>query len=272
MKKSVLSMVIMAMILCTFLSGCFMFGMPGNNDTNRRNDSTIAPSPKDWPIRVSPSPDDIKPTPSQDDIKPTPSQDDKTHFNAYYTVLSNALAEHGSGTTISNADGSKSFKGILYAELIDFDNDGVPELLFLYGNTAGPYSAVCVVYGYFDPSAVQLGKYDMYLNHMFVNIIESRTGESFLNYNYEDYAETYDTYFTLQNGFWTEVMNRAYFEDDFYDDEPEWYVNGNSVSQQAYNDALETYLAINRSREISMFDDNLYTVNAVLSFLESMIS
>ena len=187
-----------------------------------------------------------------------------------------AINEFGTGSRETNDYGEPIFKGVIYAELIDFDNDGVPELLYIHGDESAPASAVCVIYRYSTESVDLLGSYHLYLNHLWISIAESKNGISYLCYSDGDSFGLYDSYYTIIDEQWTEVLSLAHHIEEIYDndgdwlrDEFEWFVNGNNVTEQVYNDALEIDLEIANIRQINIFDDSFFTVNDVLNELEN---
>lgn len=238
--------------------------------------------PKDTPPPIESTPEPpMKPeSPALPEIELEHNQEKiemEDVYRAFYVLLSAAVSEHGVGALDTNADGSPQLRGVLYAELIDFDNDGVPELLFLYGDETFFASAVCVVYKYSQGTVEQLGNYGLYLNHAMVSIAESQNGAAYLCYGEGDSFAWSDHYYTLVNSDWIEVLSLSYFVvDEVYDsngdwlrDDFAWFVDGNEVSEQEFENALETYLGIVNIHLINIFDDLYETVTNVLITLEN---
>ena len=64
-------------------------------------------------------------------------------YEAYYDELSAVADNNGIGFDIVEREYyPSSFLGLAYAELIDFDNDGLPELLYFVGDGANNTYAV----------------------------------------------------------------------------------------------------------------------------------
>ena len=221
-------------------------------------------------------------TPANDDSPslPTDTTDDVilAAYRAYYKLLSTAIEEHGIGR-FERVEYETIINGIVYAELIDFDNDGVVELLYIYGNNEVFASATCVIYRYSEGSIELLESYDVNHFHMNINVGSAHNGTSFLCYM--DYADfwLYDTFFSIVNKKWGEVLSLelnviGIYDDDqnWLGDEFEWFVNGNSVTEQEYYDSLNTYIGNGDVRTINILEDNTATIDTVLTFLNDGIS
>jgi hypothetical protein len=223
-------------------------------------------------IIASPPVPTPEPTPAP---LPTPPFLRNDVFAAYHELLLSLISEFGVGNNVT-IEHAPYFEGVIYAELIDFDNDGIPELLVIRGEESFPASAVCLVYRYTTGGVELLGSYGLYLNHAWVSIVESRNGTSYLCYSGGDSFGVDDTYYTIVDGFWIEVLNRAFYIEEIYGDnwewlrdEHEWFVNGHSATEQEYNDALESNIGNADIRFINFFDDIFHTVNEVLTTLEN---
>jgi len=217
-------------------------------------------------------------TTSETTPEPNPQDAINAVYASYHELLSSRIAEFGLGRRETDASNAPFIRGVIYAELIDFDNDGVPELLLIRGDEGMPASAVCYVYRYTMDGIELLESYGLYLNHAWISIVEASNGTSFLCYSGGDAFGIDDTYYTIVDGSWVEVLNRAHYENEIYDnngywlrDEFEWFVNGNSVNEQAYNNALESHLGIVTSSQISIFDDIFHIVHDVLAELKARI-
>ena len=209
-------------------------------------------------------------------------------YRAYYEFLSGAVAEHGPGHRVDNIHGGENFRGVIYAELIDFDNNGVPELLLIYGSDVAPYSADCVVYGYSRGFIEELGRYELYLNHLMLDIALSHDGSSFLIHNFGDSFGNDAYYYTFVNNQWIQVLNRGYIIHEIEDnagnwlrDEYEWYIDGRNVSEQEFNRVADVDLGIIDVRDINIFIDvrdiNIFndpfdSVDNLLVYLEMKIA
>jgi len=195
-------------------------------------------------------------------------------YATYYKLLSAAVSEYGTGGKSTNTDGSPQIKGVIYAELIDFNNDGLPELLFMYGDDNFFASAFCVIYTYSSGAVELLESYHLYLNHATIGIAESRNGITYLLFGAGDSFAWSDFYFTLIDGYWTEVLSLEYFINEIYDDdwnwledETEYYVDGVEVSEHVFDNALRTHLGVVNLRYLNIFDENYKTVDNVLVWL-----
>jgi len=219
-------------------------------------------------------------------------------LEAYYEVLKTAVDEYGYG------DG---FNGVVYADLVDLDNDGIPELIYIHGNGNDDMDGEVEVrvYGYSE-CLVLYTSYQLYPTHTNeVRKATCRGGLSYLTYSEVGGLDGFDDYYTIENGVWTLALSldwrekTDFLEEPGIDDDPdmwleywnEFYVNGNLVNLELYRNAPETELGITSERTLwnwwgYMGDDYVYngaddwyiditeywnTVPVVLTALESLI-
>ena len=199
------------------------------------------------------------------------SADQSAAYQAYYDVLKATVDTYGikahpwSG---ENWDLTPLHKGIYYAELIDFDNDGTSELLFVYSDGVHSFQEIIMVYS-FTGSAVELFRgtaFQDYEGASYYSVMKGTDNTLYLKYS-SIYLGISEEYYALKNGAWTKVFIRE-LVDNYYDDAPlEWYINGSKVSEQVYNSRTEeSELGITSGR--GLLSDTA-TVNAVLSALDA---
>ena len=123
---------------------------------------------------------------------------------AYYDILRAAVNESG----YVNENTYTWYKGIFYAELIDFDNDGIPELIYASMPDA-IMPPVISVYGY-------LGEATLLFTEQLIRssgpatrsmIAMGRNNEKYLHI--DEHSGPYtdgSIYYTVNNGNWIEVL------------------------------------------------------------------
>jgi hypothetical protein len=167
-------------------------------------------------------------------------------YSAYSDILRAVIEEHGIGNIISSAWNANA--GIVHAELIDFDNDGIPELLYVYVNKEEQYTRIFVViYGYQNGKAELLDEYELWFTHVGYDIAIDQHGISYFYYHSLYSFDSVRYYYTMVDGEWTRVLMQNWEVNAMIDDTDKWFVNGLEVDRQAYNKALED-LSIVRSR------------------------
>ena len=173
-------------------------------------------------------------------------------YTAYYNTLTKAIEEYGFG------DDEYGYSGVVHAELIDFNNDGMPELLFLYVDEALDMDiwTGIKVYGYLDGIVCHYSN-SFYPNHESFGIATGIDGLSYLCYREYDSYEVYYIYYSVVRSQWKQVLVLYWVDADWDggwnqewggDYEINYYVNGNSVSEQAYDNALELELGVTNVR------------------------
>jgi serine/threonine protein kinase len=198
-------------------------------------------------------------TDTPDPVLPTPDPDSNSVgndiYSAYYAILRAAVDEHG----ISIEDGIVYPDGVHYAELLDFDNNGIPELVYSIGDYYGMGSNVRI-YG-FSEQADLLYEEHQWVGQghgMTIHIATDGSGISYLvehhfHHHYSGLGETYN-YFTIRDGQWVKVLT-LHTEREIYDDDPwygEWtyYVNDTEVSMSIYGTTPARELGIVFEREL----------------------
>ena len=215
-------------------------------------------------------------------------------YRAYYDVLTAAVEEHGAGSHMSIPDGRSVFGGVVYAKLVDFDNDGIPELIYIYGtydtDEDEPSMAMwtstrnLVIYGFsgraeriFSSSSGYDGLTGEHSRSWYV--ATSRDGNNyFVIHDSSDYGSNTD-YMRLTNRNWTTVLNlsgRFNFEAEMAGELDVFfvYVNGNRVSRQEYERAPERELGIDDRQGFEFWRDGMTfpTVSAVRAELRGGIA
>ena len=244
-------------------------------------ETTITPRPKPPPNRApTPEPMPIpEPTPTP---KPTPTPGLKPHgpyipivpdtsllgktplpvLEAYYEVLRAAVDEFGFGD-------DAGFGGVVFADFVDLDNDGIPELILIHGNhdeiDYEDYWRVEVkIYGYTEGLILHTS-YFLYPTHTNeVRKATCRYGLSYLTYSEVGGLCGFDKYYSVVNGEWTLALSLTWgeksaddllvypgFDDDYgMDVWNDFCVNGNSVNWESYRNAPETELGIVSERTL----------------------
>ena len=158
------------------------------------------------------------------------------------------------------------YSGVVNAELIDFDNDGLPELLIIYSDGNSHYCDTWAIYGY-------TGTVELYHEAIFgfeggsgcdVEIALSDNGKKYLvsgDYYYVFDDEREYTYSTLVDGSWETVMTRSVSITDeskgwdyVGDFQWQWFVNEKAVTEIAYASAPVSELGI-----VDMYSIPFYT-------------
>jgi len=229
------------------------------------------PSPTSSPIETPPSPTPLEPyipiMPDTELLSETPL----FVLEAYYEVLKTAVDEYGYGDGVN---------GVVFADFVDLDNDGIPELIFIYGNGNDDMDGEVAVrvYGY-SGRLVLHTSYRLLPTHTNeVRKATCRNGLSFLTYSDVSGLDGFDKYYTVVNGAWTLALSLTWntkaerFEEldidvgsdmweEFwhqFDDDPdmwldfwnEYYVNGNLVNLDLYSNAPEMELGITSERTL----------------------
>jgi hypothetical protein len=223
------------------------------------------------PLPVRPGEED------NDDIAAgQPGVDLNAVFNAFHEQLSLAVAENGLGRREEDESGAPLIRGVIYAELIDFNNNGVPELLYIYGDVNFFASAICEIYRYSMGSVELLASYDLYLNHAWINVVDAQSGNSYICHSSGDHDFFFESFYSIIDNQWVEVLNRSFVIDEIYDndgywlvDDPEWFINGISVTEQQYYDVFIEYFGNVEMRHLNIFDERYYVVEMLLLYLES---
>jgi hypothetical protein len=216
--------------------------------------------------------------PGEIDEEGQPNDEFLSVNSAYYTVLTAAVSEFGMGSMIMEGDYiSRSYSGVIYAELIDFDIDGVKELIYIHICEQSPWLIYVTVYGYINDKAEILYKQSFIDDIAIIGIATELMGSSYLHIS-GPFSGTnpigFDDYFyTIVDGMWTEVLSRSWFEEGLWGEgEEEWYVNEEIVGVGYYKFVLLQQLGILNQRVVYDFWDlgsfNLKSVQTVIELLE----
>ena len=187
-------------------------------------------------------------------------------YKAYIELINSLIDTYGIG--FNHAVGvsrvTDSYSGVVYAELIDFNNDGLPELLIVFNYEHDNKHDIWAVYGY-KGDVKQYCK--LFIGGEGVSISDaeiatSGNGNRYLVYTDENnlYGEEYKHYyFTAGYGSWYSALTRSVSISDEYkqslinDYQWQWIINGYSVSENEYETAPETNLGILDARTIPVF-------------------
>ena len=268
-------LVIIAALLTFALPKAFVGGdISGDKPYGDQKDPPVEdPSAEDLPAEGQPGGDQ-------------PEEKDETEsildiYEVYYGVLSSAVDKFGVGKVIDDA-GYLTYSGVIYAELIDFNNDGVPELLFIHFPVDPSNQEINFkVYSYLSGTAELLfheyhfrdfdmnGAVNGYIatNRKNISYFMIRTSSP----EWSKGQSLTDTYFTIENERWAEVLKRSWsngFEEMIA---PGQWVNENPVSESMFTDAPETHLGIVEHRTIyGNFDGKDFDMSSVQLILDDL--
>ena len=212
-------------------------------------------------------------------------------YRSYYDILRTAIDEYGIGISYVVLEdmaeyGFEAPTGVYYAELIDFENSGLPVLLYVFDDGtmfSFMFGSHCYVYGYNNRAerwfSGDIGAEGGYGSD--VSIETSRSGLIHLKHEEELAAsgDMYDTYYTVVNNEWVVSLERKY--EDGFDfltgiyNEARWLVNNNPVNERDYHSAPGSILGITESRYVRgqwPYPENTDAVYAVLAELEAKIA
>jgi serine/threonine protein kinase len=183
-------------------------------------------------------------------------------YAAFYEVLSGAVREHGrpiSHELLMRND------GVSYARLLDFDGDGVPELVFLIDSDESGYrwqtEQELRIYSFVDGEAVRSYTLEEVSQTPF-SFAFTENNRAFLRLDHIWNIEN-ATFHAHRNGAWVEALNMEgatrYYADEFF-------VDGEEVSEEDYFNAPETRLGIVR-HEFTSDEEDFDTVTETLNTL-----
>ena len=239
---------------------------------------------------------DVSPKPTGD----VPNDDFDTEpntlldaYRAYYELIESLIDTYGVGYNPGSSDFVRdldlwwtyTYSGVVYAEFIDFDNDGQPELLVILNDGGAIWSDIWAIFGY-------TGQVELYCERYIgfeggggadAKIATSRNGVTYLEY--ADYFGVYDDeweyyYYTVVDGSWRTAMTRSAMITDesrvTYNFQWQWLVNGDPVSENEYEMAPETLLGVTGIRQIpfyTRYEEDLDTKNArAYDFIYSLLA
>ena len=190
-------------------------------------------------------------------------------YRTYYDILSAAVNGYGLGAVEQNSI-PNLYSGVIHAELIDFNNDGLPELLYAYNDGSDKFWVHFAVYGFGSGKAELLDTYTVAPTHLGVNIALNQDGLAYLHYLEINAFNKSDSYYTLIDGEWTSVLELYLSTEDVEDAVVDWFVNGNEVDELEYDSSLKA-LGIVSSRELWWGNHgvDLDTVQMLLSELKT---
>ena len=182
----------------------------------------------------------------------------------YYELIESLIDDYGVGyNQVSNGyEGDLDFwwrsvyRGIVYAELIDFDYDGIPELIVIFNNGVGLGADLWNIYGYNRNIELYYSTYSGGDGGSYseIEIALSSDGARYLVCvdNYEVYDnELYYSYYTVEDGAWYTALTRSFSitDESRHGSNREgfqwqWLVNGYEVGENEYETAAETELGI----------------------------
>jgi len=194
-------------------------------------------------------------------------------YMAYYDLIESLIDDYGVGYNQGNVDflwdsklwWTAVYSGVIYAELIDFNNDGLPELLVMYNDGNTWFSDTWAIYGY-------TGTVERYFKMLYgfeggsgndAEIALSSNGMKYLIYCH--YYYVYDDerdycYYTVKDDSWVKALTRSVsitdeskqwgYQGEF---QWEWFVNGCQVSEIEYDTAPEIELEIINIRNFPFY-------------------
>ena len=272
-----------ALTIFVLVLGFIITRMSQTSFTGSAPDINIPPNTTE-PLDSDPNPPPA-PTTSVDEQSPDSAKvSDKTllaAYKSYHNILREAVNEYGAARTFSCPDYNEDFvEGLLYAELVDFNDDDLPELLYIYGyRDSEDYGTTSIheakIYGY----STQAELYAVYqsiwsfMDFEYDLIFGIATGKDNTQYFAFDgyYHNSWGfSYFGIKNGVW-DLLLEIYGYFDFEVDEEVTVVNGTKVSYEEYTKAPQTHLGIVDERWIDHVEGQS-SVLFVIRELESRIA
>ena len=202
------------------------------------------------------------------------ANDKAADYMELYDILQEAVDRHGYGRSSLNRNGSTIYHGILHAELIDFDNDGFPELLYIYGDGTLTDGAICEIYGY-SGGRILYGSHGIHYMAG-ASIGTNRSGISYFIHWENQSVSLDEMYYTISNGRYSQVLTRSNgFDMDISINTGEetwkYSVNGSQVDRQTFTNAQEVQLGITRTRALEYSaEGSADRVNAALAAIEAL--
>jgi len=212
-------------------------------------------------------------------------------YKYFYDTLQSIVDAYGIGQNYA-ANASEAnpdywglyYHGVTYAELLDFDNDGFPELVYFY-NDGTMIRPLCLAHDFITGNAGQFYHGFSGTNGGFGDWVDLATcgnGVKYLRYSSIEWGGAdgpeyimSESYYSLTNGKWTGALSRRHdrnydysnWSDSGYEAQDfNWSVNGVLVSKQEYDNAPVT-LGIVGTRSFDN-EDNSSTVSSVLTELK----
>ena len=213
-------------------------------------------------------------------------------YRAYASLLDEKVRQHGFGITVTGSFNNLQGRGLLYANLIDFDNDGLPELIIVYSTNDFVFPEIFAnydyaVYGYHENLLLHdTGLLIGYREGGLFQIASDQHGTNYfaLLQGWSGGADSHgssESYSTVVDNNWVEVFSKSSSIDvDFLNDFlviEEFILNGVHVSEQEFNNAsVEDQLGSLRIYGLSYEDyaaqSTFDTVHEVIEYLQSRIA
>lgn len=164
-------------------------------------------------------------------------------YSAYLDVLNEAVAKYGEYT----AGEYQTSTGVGYVNLVDFDGDGINELIYCVGET---HDYTYHIYGYKDGGAVLLDEGSMEAHggdsNWEISILYNSAKSRLITYRYDGpYANsTYMTVGEYNDGVWTNLKD--VFVSEYCEIEPggsyymNYYVNNEQVDESEFNNRFNS--------------------------------
>ncbi|MCL2200073.1 MAG: hypothetical protein FWB80_14265 [Defluviitaleaceae bacterium] len=203
-----------------------------------------------------------------------PTQHD-TAFSAYYEILRRKINTYGISAMSGNI-------GVDYARLVDFDNNGIPELIIVYNDTGlndfgwHEYSNV-IIYGFSDRPEVLRESHIFWGDHAsrHLGVVTSSNGNIYLHErNFIGLVDNYDgNFYSLRNGEWVLALNVSNHFNHLLDTDAdgnlirEFMINGNESTREGIENAPRDLLGIVTTERIPPSPLSPQDINNVLTRL-----
>ena len=285
MKKKTVLLAIVLFAIVLLIAGCSK--IESHNIGSNTTDTTPSEPSNTKPNTTDTTPSEPSNTkPNATDVAPREPFNTEPNtlldvYKSYYELMESLIDDYGIGYNKGKIDSvgdsglwwTAVYSGVVYAELIDFNNDGLPELLVVFNNGETWWSDIWAIYGY-------TGNVELYCEKYYgfeggegsdAEIALSSNGMCYLvcadyDYVYDDEREYY--YYTVRDGNWDTAMTRSVSITDESrlkgDFQWQWKVNDYLVSENEYETAPETELGIIDTRSIpfyTRFAEDLVTKN-----------
>lgn len=162
--------------------------------------------------------------------------------------------------------------GVFKVDLVDFDNDGIPELLIAFKwPAAHDYEAVYYVYG-FTNRIVQCYKENTFFGTGGGQSIDLAIGSSnkyILKYG-KGRGYTSETYYKLENGEMHIALERSIDENYYTQEDMKRVVNGKDVSDNEYENSIKALNINSIDYETWSYLDKIITSDGVISVINEI--
>jgi len=157
------------------------------------------------------------------------------------------------------------FEDIFHAELIDFNNNGIPELLIAIDHPVFPQRPNGIIFIITYNDDAQIIKYAEMESSFMARLAESSDGQTYL-ITITGMGSNFIDYFGLRNNVMENVLNLS-FGWDIDADEQFLVVNGDLVTQAQFDNAAFDNLRIINTRDISL--DTANSPQNLLAYINS---